>query len=94
MSLIEQHLFRCAAADHADVAMQLVELKSGETYNGHLVNCDSWMNIHLREVICTSKVTQGELQQGIHAAADACKPAHAYQYTSATVIQPTAHMAS
>ncbi|XP_031494294.1 probable U6 snRNA-associated Sm-like protein LSm4 isoform X3 [Nymphaea colorata] len=34
----------------------LVELKNGETYNGHLVNCDSWMNIHLREVICTSKV--------------------------------------
>lgn len=33
----------------------LVELKSGETYNGHLVNVDSWMNIHLREVICTSK---------------------------------------
>lgn len=36
--------------------VQLVELKSGETYNGHLVNVDSWMNIHLREVICTSKV--------------------------------------
>lgn len=36
--------------------MQLVELKNGETYNGHLVNCDTWMNIHLREVICTSKV--------------------------------------
>jgi len=35
---------------------QLVELKSGETYNGHMVLCDSWMNIHLREVICTSKV--------------------------------------
>ncbi|KAG8363853.1 hypothetical protein BUALT_Bualt19G0065600 [Buddleja alternifolia] len=34
---------------------QLVELKNGETYNGHLVNCDTWMNIHLREVICTSK---------------------------------------
>ncbi|KNC87877.1 hypothetical protein SARC_00011 [Sphaeroforma arctica JP610] len=33
----------------------LVELKNGETYNGHLVNCDSWMNIILREVICTSK---------------------------------------
>ncbi|KAI8475454.1 MAG: hypothetical protein J3K34DRAFT_382598 [Monoraphidium minutum] len=33
----------------------LVELKNGETYNGHVVNCDSWMNIHLREVICTSK---------------------------------------
>ncbi|CAI5505777.1 unnamed protein product [Closterium sp. Naga37s-1] len=33
----------------------LVELKNGETYNGHLVSCDTWMNIHLREVICTSK---------------------------------------
>lgn len=37
--------------------LQLVELKNGETYNGHLVNCDTWMNIHLREVICTSKVS-------------------------------------
>lgn len=34
---------------------QLVELKNGETYNGHLVSCDTWMNINLREVICTSK---------------------------------------
>eukprot|EP00457_Paulinella_chromatophora_P018601 gb/GEZN01019965.1/.p1 GENE.gb/GEZN01019965.1/~~gb/GEZN01019965.1/.p1 ORF type:complete len:150 (-),score=14.63 gb/GEZN01019965.1/:180-629(-) len=33
----------------------LVELKNGETYNGHLVACDSWMNLHLREVICTSR---------------------------------------
>ncbi|GBF97842.1 endonuclease [Raphidocelis subcapitata] len=33
----------------------LIELKNGETYNGHVVTCDSWMNIHLREVICTSK---------------------------------------
>ncbi|KAK2705981.1 hypothetical protein QYM36_016113, partial [Artemia franciscana] len=33
----------------------LVELKNGETYNGHLVSCDNWMNICLREVICTSK---------------------------------------
>ena len=24
---------------------QLVELKNGETYNGELVSCDSWMNI-------------------------------------------------
>jgi hypothetical protein len=36
---------------------QLVELKNGETYNGHMVQCDTWMNIHLREVICTSKVS-------------------------------------
>uniref|UniRef100_A0A914UKE7 U6 snRNA-associated Sm-like protein LSm4 n=1 Tax=Plectus sambesii TaxID=2011161 RepID=A0A914UKE7_9BILA len=33
----------------------LVELKNGETYNGHLVSCDSWMNIHLRDAICTSR---------------------------------------
>lgn len=33
----------------------LVELKNGETYNGHLQSCDNWMNIHLREVICTSR---------------------------------------
>ena len=41
---------------------QLVELKNGETYNGHLVNCDTWMNIHLREVICTSKVKSRALR--------------------------------
>ena len=34
---------------------QSVELKNGETYNGHLVNCDSWMNIRLREVVCTAR---------------------------------------
>lgn len=34
----------------------LVELKNGETYNGHLASCDNWMNIHLKgDVICTSK---------------------------------------
>ncbi|OZC07179.1 LSM domain protein [Onchocerca flexuosa] len=33
----------------------LVELKNGETYNGHLVACDAWMNIHLRDAICTSR---------------------------------------
>ena len=37
------------------LAPQLIELKNGETYNGHLVNCDTWMNVHLREVICTAK---------------------------------------
>lgn len=36
-------------------SLQLVELKNGETYNGHLVSCDNWMNINLREVICTSR---------------------------------------
>ncbi|XP_061486412.1 U6 snRNA-associated Sm-like protein LSm4 [Rhineura floridana] len=33
----------------------LVELKNGETYSGHLVSCDNWMNIKLPEVICTSR---------------------------------------
>ena len=33
----------------------LVELKNGETYNGHLSSCDNWMNICLRDVICTSR---------------------------------------
>ena len=33
----------------------LVELKNGEIYNGHLVCCDSFMNVNLREVICTSR---------------------------------------
>ncbi|XP_067625254.1 uncharacterized protein [Eurosta solidaginis] len=37
------------------ITLKLVELKNGETYNGHLVSCDSWMNINLRDVICTSK---------------------------------------
>ncbi|XP_034386460.1 U6 snRNA-associated Sm-like protein LSm4 isoform X2 [Cyclopterus lumpus] len=37
------------------LSWQLVELKNGETYNGHLVSCDNWMNINLREVICTSR---------------------------------------
>ncbi|KAJ1653004.1 RNA processing protein [Dispira simplex] len=31
-----------------------VELKSGETYNGHLTQCDNFMNLTLREVIQTS----------------------------------------
>ena len=38
--------------------MMLVEVKSGETYNGQLVSCDTWMNLNLREVICTSRVRE------------------------------------
>ena len=33
----------------------MIELKNGETYNGHLANCDAWMNIYLTQVICTSR---------------------------------------
>jgi hypothetical protein len=51
--LCGSHGVACSACVHA---LQLVELKNGETYTGHMVNCDTWMNIHLREVICTSKV--------------------------------------
>ncbi|KAK4237305.1 hypothetical protein C8A03DRAFT_34758 [Achaetomium macrosporum] len=32
----------------------LVELKNGETLNGHLVLCDTWMNLTMREVVQTS----------------------------------------
>ncbi|KAM3423736.1 U6 snRNA-associated Sm-like protein LSm4 [Cercospora zeina] len=32
----------------------LVELKTGETLNGHLVSCDTYMNITLKEVVQTS----------------------------------------
>jgi small nuclear ribonucleoprotein (snRNP)-like protein len=32
----------------------LVECKTGETFNGTLVHCDTWMNVHLREVTVTS----------------------------------------
>lgn len=34
----------------------LVELKNGETLNGHLVNSDTWMNLTLKEVVQTSPV--------------------------------------
>lgn len=43
----------------------LIELKNGETYNGMLVACDAWMNIHLRDAICTSKVIQFKFFYGI-----------------------------
>jgi U6 snRNA-associated Sm-like protein LSm4 len=33
---------------------QLVELKNGVTFNGHLVDCDTFMNVTLREVYQTS----------------------------------------
>ena len=32
----------------------LVELKNGETLNGHLLICDTWMNLTLKEVVQTS----------------------------------------
>jgi small nuclear ribonucleoprotein (snRNP)-like protein len=34
----------------------LVELKNGETLNGHLITCDTWMNLTLKEVVQTSPV--------------------------------------
>lgn len=40
-----------AAVDHP----MLIELKNGDTYNGRLVSCNVYMNICLKDVICTSK---------------------------------------
>ncbi len=39
---------------HPPPPRQLVELKNSETYNGHLVDCDNFMNITLRDVYLTS----------------------------------------
>ena len=41
----------------------LVELKNGETLNGHLVQCDTWMNLTLKEVVQTSPVRSSYLAQ-------------------------------
>lgn len=39
---------------HQPFCLQLVELKNGVTFNGHLVDCDHFMNVTLREVYQTS----------------------------------------
>ncbi|CAG9797019.1 unnamed protein product [Chironomus riparius] len=54
-SLISIKMLPLSLLKTAQSHPMLVELKNGETYNGHLVSCDTWMNINLREVICTSK---------------------------------------
>jgi len=52
----------------AENRAMLVELKNGETYNGHLQSCDTWMNLQLREVTLTSRVSEATNQvQHIHA---------------------------
>ncbi|XP_026193967.1 uncharacterized protein LOC34618129 [Cyclospora cayetanensis] len=33
----------------------MVELKNGETYSGMLAACDGFMNLHLKNSVCTSK---------------------------------------
>jgi small nuclear ribonucleoprotein (snRNP)-like protein len=43
----------------------LIELKNGDTYNGRLVSCNIFMNIYLRDVICTSKVRVKSIESGI-----------------------------
>lgn len=51
-----QVMLRCTFMSWlCDTAVQLVELKTGETYNGTLVAVDMWMNLSLSDVICTSR---------------------------------------
>ncbi|KAI5479761.1 U6 snRNA-associated Sm-like protein LSm4 [Pseudohyphozyma bogoriensis] len=38
----------------AQAKPMLVELKNGETFNGHLIGCDNFMNLTLKEVYQTS----------------------------------------
>jgi len=33
----------------------MVELKNGETYSGVLAAIDRFMNLHMRDIVCTSK---------------------------------------
>lgn len=35
--------------------LQLVEVRSGESYSGQLAVCDNHMNLYLQDVICTSR---------------------------------------
>ena len=35
----------------------MVELKNGETYSGMLAACDGFMNLHLKNSVCTSKAS-------------------------------------
>ncbi|KAL8811399.1 MAG: hypothetical protein Q9223_001793 [Gallowayella weberi] len=39
----------------------LVELKNGETLNGHLISCDTWMNLTLKEVVQTNPEVEDEV---------------------------------
>ena len=40
----------------------LIELKNGDTYNGRLVSVNVYMNICLKDVICTSKASTQKLK--------------------------------
>eukprot|EP01068_Selenidium_serpulae_P018275 Selendium_serpulae@DN6446_c4_g2_i3.p1 len=33
----------------------MVELKNGDTYSGLLAACDGFMNLHMRDAVCTSR---------------------------------------
>lgn len=76
---------------------QLVELKNSETFNGHLVACDNYMNITMRDVYQTSAVRMskltrrtansfGKCQKCILRAARYVPPAN---HRSNTVVSPT-----
>lgn len=69
------------------VCVQLVELKNGDTYNGHLVNCDTWMNVNLRDVICTSKVRANGRKERVR---PLHTPIHSYSYSPTLYASRTA----
>ena len=43
-------LLKAAEGSHV-----LIELKNGDTYNGTLLSCNTFMNINLQDVVCTSR---------------------------------------
>lgn len=51
-----KHGARTISAGRVLIALQMVELKSGETYSGMLTGCDGFMNLKLRDSVRTSRV--------------------------------------
>ena len=36
----------------------MVKLKNGETYSGMLASCDGFMNLHMRDIVRTSRESE------------------------------------
>lgn len=65
--------------------VQLVELKNSETFNGHLVACDNYMNITLRDVYQTSPVcVHGMLTAEWRAVLENARSVHQGQHGTST----------
>ena len=60
-----------------DSVPQLIELKNGFCYNGLLVNCDKFMNVNLKDVTLTSKVSSSAqpcADRHVRRTSNGCRP--------------------